>query len=158
MVAAPIDSTIMKAQLPSVVVIWFALMERKLVGREREHLADGRLSGFEVHRKRILAVVYHEEHQARKDLSLIHILYVIVVAGNHNEENSVVLSNDAILAYLDVMDSFALLNPISCLLYTSLHAYSFLNKKVREAVYHSGKCQSVLLLLKRPVACSTRCV
>lgn len=26
MVAAPIDSTIMKAQLPSVVVIWFALM------------------------------------------------------------------------------------------------------------------------------------
>lgn len=40
-------------------------------------------------------------------------LYVIVVAGNHNEENSVVLSNDAILAYLDGMDSFALLNPIS---------------------------------------------
>ncbi len=40
-------------------------------------------------------------------------LYVIVVAGNHNEDNSVVLSNDAILAYLDGMDSFALLNPIS---------------------------------------------
>lgn len=40
-------------------------------------------------------------------------LYVIVIAGNHNEENSVVLSNDAILAYLDGMDSFALLNPIS---------------------------------------------
>lgn len=40
-------------------------------------------------------------------------LYVIVVAGNHNEENSVVLSNDAVLAYLDGMDSFALLNPIS---------------------------------------------
>ena len=40
-------------------------------------------------------------------------LYVIVVAGNHNEENSVVLSNDAILAYLDGMDSFSLLNPIS---------------------------------------------
>ena len=40
-------------------------------------------------------------------------LYVIIVAGNHNEDNSVVLSNDAILAYLDGMDSFALLNPIS---------------------------------------------
>lgn len=40
-------------------------------------------------------------------------LYVIIVAGNHNEENSVVLSNDAVLAYLDGMDSFALLNPIS---------------------------------------------
>ena len=40
-------------------------------------------------------------------------LYVIVVAGNHNEDNSVVLSNDAILAYLDGMDSFTLLNPIS---------------------------------------------
>ena len=40
-------------------------------------------------------------------------LYVIVVAGNHDEYNSVVLSNDAILAYLDGMDSFALLNPIS---------------------------------------------
>ena len=40
-------------------------------------------------------------------------LYVIVVAGNYNEENSVVLSNDAILAYLDGMDSFTLLNPIS---------------------------------------------
>ena len=40
-------------------------------------------------------------------------LYVIVIAGNHNEENSVVLSNDAVLAYLDGMDSFSLLNPIS---------------------------------------------
>ena len=40
-------------------------------------------------------------------------LYVIVIAGNHNEDNSVVLSNDAILAYLDGMDSFSLLNPIS---------------------------------------------
>ena len=40
-------------------------------------------------------------------------LYVIVVAGNHDEYNSVVLSNDAILAYLDGIDSFTLLNPIS---------------------------------------------
>ena len=40
-------------------------------------------------------------------------LYVIIVAGNHNEDNSVVLSNDAILAYLDGMYSFTLLNPIS---------------------------------------------
>ena len=40
-------------------------------------------------------------------------LYVIVEDGNHDEYNSEVLSNDQILAYLDGIDSFTLLNPIS---------------------------------------------